>query len=176
MSKSSKSCAINACFSLKPKHCILTLLLSKLARVFIPGTSRHIFRQFYTWQSQEVCKWTHHPRLWSELATQEPALSKPRCCINSRKIEMKYLTELFQQNYPQCLLPQEFSEYLSKMGIFNWNVFTVLFNLTFPVQPTPFQIQKYTRIQAIARVIASGHRICPGFSNPSVIWCMLRLE
>lgn len=62
------------------------------------------------------------------------------------------------------------------MGILNWKAFTVLLNLTFPVQPTPFQIQKYTRIQAIARVIASGHRICPGFSNPSVIWCMLRLE
>lgn len=30
ISESSKSCAVNACFSLKPKHCILTLLLSKL--------------------------------------------------------------------------------------------------------------------------------------------------
>lgn len=108
--------------------------------------------------------------------TEEPALSKTWCWINWKMLEMKYFTELCQQNYPQCLLPHGFSEYLGKKGIFNWNLFRVLLNLTFPVQPTPFQIQKYTRIQAIARVIASGHRICPGFSNPSVIWCMLRLE
>lgn len=108
--------------------------------------------------------------------TEEPVLSETRCSTNSRTNELKCPTVLFQQNCPPCLLPQEFSEYLCKMGIFNWKIFTVLFNLTFPVQPTPFQIQKYTRIQAIARVIASGHRICPGFSNPSVIWCMLRLE
>lgn len=44
--KSSKSYARNACFSLKPKHFIPTLLLSKLARIFIPGTSRHIFKAF----------------------------------------------------------------------------------------------------------------------------------
>lgn len=44
VSESSKSCAINACFSLKPKHFIPALLLSKLARIFIPGTSRHIFK------------------------------------------------------------------------------------------------------------------------------------
>lgn len=105
----------------------------------------------------------------------KPALSK-KMILCPFKTEIKHFTELFQQNCPLCLLPQEFSEYWTKIGIFNWKAFTVLFNLTFPVQPTPFQIQKYTRIQAIARVIASGHRICPGFSNPSVIWCMLRLE
>lgn len=47
--------------------------------------------------------------------------------------------------------------------------------LTFPVQPTPFQIQKYTRTHAMASVIASGTRIWPGFSKPSVISCTLRL-
>lgn len=46
---------------------------------------------------------------------------------------------------------------------------------TFPVQPTPFQMQKYTSTQAMASVMASGQRICPGLSSPSVIWCMLRL-
>lgn len=52
----------------------------------------------------------------------------------------------------------------------------VKYILTFPVHPTPFQMQKYTKIQAIASVIANGQRIWPGFSSPSVIWCMLRLK
>lgn len=106
---------------------------------------------------------------------EEPTLSKARCCVNSSGTEMQYLTEIPEKNVPCASYLMNFQN-MSKIVIFNQIVFTVFFNLTFPVQPTPFQIQKYTRIQAIARVIANGHRICPGFSNPSVIWCMLRLE
>lgn len=41
-------------------------------------------------------------------------------------------------------------------------------HLTLPVQLTPFQMQKYTKTQATASVIASGTRSWPGSSKPSV--------
>lgn len=42
-------------------------------------------------------------------------------------------------------------------------------HLTFPVQLTPFQMQKYTKTQAMASVTASGTRSWPGSSKPLVI-------
>lgn len=117
-----------------------------------------------------------HLRLWSDLATEEQAFSKMWGCINPRKHKLNTSQSSDSQTTPSTSYLKNSQNILAKRAFFNWKVFTVLFNLTFPVQPTPFQIQKYTRIQAIARVIASGHRICPGFSRPSVIWCMLRLE
>ncbi len=53
----------------------------------------------------------------------------------------------------------------------NWNE-----SLTFPVHSTPFQIEKYTRTQASARVPTKGQRSSPGSSKPLDSWCMLRLQ
>lgn len=133
--RSSKSCAMNAQFLLKPNHFLLTLLLSKPAGIFIPGTSRNIFSWFYTWPSHEAST----ALVWP---SYRGANSLKHGVVSIQKTQIKYFTELWEPNCPQRLLPQEISEYLSKTGIFNWNVFTVFLNLTFPVQPTPFQIQK----------------------------------
>lgn len=89
LSKSNKSSVIKKYLSLKPKHCNLSLLLPKWATTSTSGTSRHICRDFYIWQSQEVYKWTYHPRLWPEPAMEEPTLSKTWCCVNSRGTEMQ---------------------------------------------------------------------------------------
>lgn len=82
---------------------------------------------------------------------------------------------------PFLLPPTKFMASMCALHSMRWNHYKLTQNpdqqrhLTFPVQLTPFQIQKYTRTQAMASVIASGTRISPGFSKPSVIWCILRL-
>lgn len=89
LDKCNKSSVIKKYLPLKPKCCILTLLLPKWATISTSASSRHIFRVFYIWQSQEVYKWTYHPRLWPEPAMEEPTLSKTWCCVNSSGTEMQ---------------------------------------------------------------------------------------